>query len=310
MPNSLAVNRFRKLVDDISTLYLTARKVQVEFAWTTGRRIVEEEQNGQMRAQYGTSLIPKLSEALTKKSGPGFSERTLRNMRQLYLLYPIRQVPAELDWTDYVELMPVEDTRTRKRLQQRVIRENLNSAQIRELVQKIRDGKKKPSSKLSPLKRPTDLKLNTFSKSPLKVKLPDNQVLLDCGFFVSWPVSKEDLAGLNVLEQPLYTYAATIDRVIDGDTLLVLIEVGFGIIVRDKLRLRGIDTPELGTPEGDKAKKFLEGILPSGSTIVLKSHKCKTDNYGRFVADVFYKEGTLYLNQQLLDESYAVRAAE
>ena len=117
-----------------------------------------------------------------------------------------------------------------------------------------------------------------------------------------------------------YAYAATIDRVVDGDTLLVLIEVGFGIIVRDRLRLRGIDCPEVDTRKGERAKKFAEGLLPPGTTVILKSHKWKTDNHGRFVADIFYKKGVenanqilkdgSYLNQVLLDKGHAVRMGE
>jgi endonuclease YncB( thermonuclease family) len=154
----------------------------------------------------------------------------------------------------------------------------------------------------------------------LRVKLKDGQVLIDCGFFVSWPVVKEELKSLNLTEEMSYTYAATIDRVIDGDTLLALIEVGFGIIVRDRLRLRGINAPETGTPAGDRAKKFMEKLLPAGATVVIKSHKWKTDAHGRFVADVFCKEGVedardilkdgAYLNQELLDSGHAVRMAE
>ena len=134
------------------------------------------------------------------------------------------------------------------------------------------------------------------------------------------PVKKEELKGLDLSREMSYTYAATVDRVIDGDTLLVIIEAGFRIIVRDRLRLRGIDCPEVGTPEGDRAKRFVEKLLPAGAAIVLKSHKDRTDQHGRFVVDVFYKQGCedpaaiiqdgTYLNQELLDKGYAVRMAE
>ena len=176
------------------------------------------------------------------------------------------------------------------------------------------------SAQLAPLKRPADLKLDTFALSPLRAKLKDGEVLIDCGFFVNWPVKKEGLKGLDLSGERSYTYAATVDRVIDGDTLLVIIEAGFRIIVRDRLRLRGIDCPEVGTPEGDRAKRFVEKLLPAGAAIVLKSHKDRTDQHGRFVVDVFYKQGCedpaaiiqdgTYLNQELLDKGYAVRMAE
>ncbi len=316
MPRVPAVARFHKLIDNISRLYADARRVQLQFALETGRLIVEVEQEGAMRAAYGAELIPKLSKELTEKYGPGFSENTLKKMRQFYLLNPIRPISGELDWSDYVELLPVKDEKTRKKLEQRILKEGLKSIEIRQLVREVRDLPK-PSAKLPSLKRPADLRFHTFCVSPLRVKLKGNEVLIDCGFFVFWPVAKEELKNLNITKEMSYTYAATIERVIDGDTLLVLIEAGFGIIVRDRLRLRGIDCPEVGTPAGDRAKRYVEKLLPVGSTIVLKSHKDRTDIHGRFVVDVFYKTGTgaaeaiipdgAYLNQELLDKGHATR---
>jgi endonuclease YncB( thermonuclease family) len=317
IPGVPAVDRFRKLVDDISRLYMDARRAQVRFAWETGRRIVEEEQDGAMRAAYGSELILRLSNALTGKYGSGFSENVLWKMRQFFLLNPILPMSVELDWSDYVELLPVKDEKTRRRLERRVIKEHLTSAQIRQLVRQIRREPQKEPSTFPPLKRPADLRFHTFSVSPFRGKLKAGQVYIDCGFFVLWPVAKEELKNLNITQEMSYAYAATIERVIDGDTLLVLIEAGFGIIVRDRLRLRGIDCPETGTPAGGRAKRYVEKLLPVGSIIVLKSHKDRTDIHGRFVVDVFYRPGTgaaeaiipggTYLNQILLDKGLAVR---
>jgi endonuclease YncB( thermonuclease family) len=287
-----------------------------------------------MRAQYGTRLIREMSKALSRKHGPGFSKTNLERMRQFYTFHPIAPVAGQLKWTDYVELMPVRDEKTRKRLEARILKEGLKSKDIRRVVRRLNTSQSHKDTEshvtekpLPPLKRPTGLKVNTFSLSPLKVKLKDGDVLIDCGFFVSWPVPKGELKNLDITDAMSYTYSALIDRVVDGDTLLVLIEVGFGIIVRDRLRLRGINCPEVSTPEGVKAKKFVEKLLPVGSTIVLQSHKCATDIYGRFVVDVFFaktpghqdtktpafddasaiiKDGT-YLNQLLLDEGHAER---
>ncbi len=321
MPTTPATNRFQKLIADISRFYLNARKIQLQCAWETGQRLVEEEQNGEMRAEYGASLLARVSEVLTKKYGSGFSVTNLRKMRRFYLLNQKQAVPPELDWTHQAELLPIKDEKTRKRLEQQIIKEDLTSQEVRGLVKKIRQiPNTKTVSKLPPLKRPTDLQLNTFRKSKVRAKLKDGDVLIDCGFVVNWPVSLEELKNVKVTDAPSYTYEAVIDRVIDGDTLLVVIEVGFRIKVYDKLRLRGIDCPELGTPEGERAKRFVAGLLPAGSVIVLKSHKTRTDTYGRFVADVFFKTGEnngdniipdgIYLNQYLLDQGYAVRMKE
>src|SRR3989338_8850107 len=232
-----AVDRFRKLIDDISSLYLDARWVQLQFAWQTGRRIVEEEQDGAMRARYGAGLLLQLSKTLSEKYGAGFSKSNLLKMRRFYLLNQKESVTTQLDWTDYVELLPVKDEKTRQRLERRILKEDLNSSQIRQLVREIRQEPEKEPSTLPPLKRLADLRLDTFSISPLRAKLKDGEVLIDCGFFVNWPVVKEGLKGLDLSGEMSYTYAATIDRVIDGDTLLVIIEAGFRIIVRDRLRL-------------------------------------------------------------------------
>ncbi|OGX09586.1 MAG: hypothetical protein A2Y05_00400 [Omnitrophica WOR_2 bacterium GWA2_53_43] len=220
MPRVPAVDRFRKLVDDISRFVEDARRVQVRFGWETGRRIVEEEQDGAMRAAYGKRLIPEVSKVLTEKYGPGFSENVLRKMRQFYLRNPIQPLAVELDWTDYVDLLPVKDEKTRKRLEQRIIKEDLNSSQIRQLVRKIcREPEKDSAACLSReagptrpagrLKRPADLRFDTFAVSPLRAKLKDGEVLIDCGFFVNWPVAKEELKSLDLSGEMSYTYAAT-----------------------------------------------------------------------------------------------------
>ena len=309
MSKPALIPTFRKLVDDITHLYETARKAQVQFAWETGRRIVEVEQDGAVRAEYGTSLLQQLSDELTRKCGPGFSVSNLRRMRQFYLAQPIQPAPVELNWAQCAELLPVKDAKLRDRLKNRAVKEGLNSKKLRRLVQEATgSGEDKPQKSLPPLKCPTDLLMGTYTKSGRDV---------DCGFFIYYPADKADLAGITISDNPSYTYAATVERVVDGDTLAVTIEVGFGIKLREKLRLRGINCPELGTPEGEKAKKFVGKLLPAGSRIVLKTSKSGTDKYGRFVADIFYKAGCegateiikrgVYLNQQLLDEGYAVR---
>ncbi|OGQ29450.1 MAG: hypothetical protein A3D98_00065, partial [Deltaproteobacteria bacterium RIFCSPHIGHO2_12_FULL_44_21] len=94
---------------------------------------------------------------------------------------------------------------------------------------------------------------------------------------------------------PLYTYKAIVEKVVDGDTLLVRIDLGFDVWVNQRIRFRGINTAELiknGVPSGDasdrgeQAKQFVQEKLKDIEFIVIKTYK--TDMYGRFVADVFY----------------------
>ncbi len=225
-----------------------------------------------------------------------------------------------MTWGQHVELLPVRDKRLRAQIEKQAVKKVLSVRQIRQLVREANQDARLAKA-LPPLARPADLRLNTFRKTDPAIaalrNIPRGQVLVDCGFFVLRPVEEASLEGL-LTDKPAYTYAATVERVIDGDTLLVLIDAGFGSLVHERLRLRGINTPELGTPDGEKAKKYLTKLLPAGSDLVIKSYR--TDDYGRFVADVLYKNGMFdpqqiidsgtYLNQQLLDEGYAVRMSE
>jgi endonuclease YncB( thermonuclease family) len=321
MPTALARSTYQTLLNDISRFYETASRSQVTFAWETGRRIVQVEQKGDIRAEYGVSLIPSLSADLTKKYGTGFSTTNLAEMRRFYLSNANFQPAGKLTWTNQVELSRIKDPKARKALERRALEEGLTKYDLRPLIREVIGTDGKPTKELPPLKRPTNLKLNTFRKADPKIvglwELPRGQVLLDCGFFILHPVPEASLDG-QVVEVPAYTYCAVVERVVDGDTLLVLIDAGFGNVVRERLRLRGMNTPELGTPEGDKAKRYVTGLLPAGSLIVIKTYR--TDDYGRFVVDTFYKTGCNdpeeiiengeYLNQVLLDKGYAVRMAE
>ena len=103
--------------------------------WKVGERIIEEEQNGKKRAQYGEKLIQELSEKLTKDFGRGFTTSNIRYMRLFYLSFPIHHalrdelrkrainqkdnttMPAnlriELSWTHYRLLLAVENSDAR-----------------------------------------------------------------------------------------------------------------------------------------------------------------------------------------------------
>ena len=86
--------------------------------WQVGRLIVEHEQAGQARANYGERLLPKLAERLTAEFGPGFAVQSLRNHRQLYLTLPgdeIRSTPwSELTWSHLRVLMRVANPAARQ----------------------------------------------------------------------------------------------------------------------------------------------------------------------------------------------------
>ncbi|RFC40952.1 MAG: putative nuclease of restriction endonuclease-like (RecB) superfamily, DUF1016 family [Candidatus Nitrotoga sp. CP45] len=89
----------------------------VEAYWLIGRRIVEEEQRGQHKAEYGARLLENLSRELSESFGKGFSYANLRNFRQFYLTYPDQAicytVCSKLSWSHNRLIMRVDDPKAR-----------------------------------------------------------------------------------------------------------------------------------------------------------------------------------------------------
>ncbi|MGP9678380.1 PDDEXK nuclease domain-containing protein [Halomonas sp. AOP27-A1-41] len=86
----------------------------VQSYWEIGRLIIEHEQQGNSRAEYGKQQLQQLSQQLTERLGKGFDVRNLRNMRQFYQNYPKRNaVRTELSWTHYRTLLRVENSQAR-----------------------------------------------------------------------------------------------------------------------------------------------------------------------------------------------------
>ena len=99
MNKLIKTNTYTTLVNDIAEIYNRARKTLVESYWQIGRRIVEQEQQGDGKAEYGAQLLEHLSEDLQHKLGKGFSVRNLRKMRRFYLNNRNRPAPADLTWS-------------------------------------------------------------------------------------------------------------------------------------------------------------------------------------------------------------------
>jgi len=102
------------ITDARNTVYSTANFEMVKAYWNIGKKIVEEEQNGKERAEYGKSVVQALSKHLTVKYGRGFNTSNLWYMRQFYTTFPIlHAVRAELSWTHYRLLLKVENEQAR-----------------------------------------------------------------------------------------------------------------------------------------------------------------------------------------------------
>ena len=102
------------IINTRNTIYKAVNTGILEANWKIGRRIVEEEQAGASRAEYGQRVINDLAEKLSVEFGRGFDARELRRYRQFYLLFPKWDaLRPELTWTHYRTLIRVENDRAR-----------------------------------------------------------------------------------------------------------------------------------------------------------------------------------------------------
>lgn len=111
MNNEISLNVYKNIRETVLTaknkVYSAVNFAMVEAYWSIGKQIADVQGE---RAEYGKQLLKYLSEQLTKEFGAGFNERNLRNMRQFYLTFPIRNtLCAELSWSHYRLLMRIEN---------------------------------------------------------------------------------------------------------------------------------------------------------------------------------------------------------
>ena len=132
-----------KLVEEIKCLILKSRqKISMELNktildtyWLIGKIIVEKEQEGKIKAEYGKAILLSVSKKLTKEIGKGFSRSNLFNMRKFYLTYPkIPDASGILGWSHYCELITIKEEIKRKFYE----KETINSKwSVRELRRQI-----------------------------------------------------------------------------------------------------------------------------------------------------------------------------
>jgi len=103
-----------------------------------------------------------------------------------------------------------------------------------------------------------------------------------------------------------YRYSASLVKVVDGDTLDFMVDLGFNISHKVRVRLYGVNTPELksGSEDAKVAKQFTTLWLAACSDLTVETIKDKSDKYGRFLAKVW--DGDKCLNTDLLVKGLAV----
>ncbi|MBP7710747.1 MAG: hypothetical protein KA100_06750 [Rickettsiales bacterium] len=316
---------------------------KVELAWKIGQSL-NQHLSENAESDYGKQLFKKL------ESDVGISTQVLYKMRSFYQAYPkLPKDDAALNWSHYRVLAGIKKTEERKYLEDLTKQNEWNPHELQaeavkvktSNIAKIRANKAaKPVVKNVKKLLPTRGKLFSY---PLIKLQADSKTYVDCGFgiFREWEeglsgellgqlekskqivdVSKKDknysLKKSQLGSKKINVYKAFVTRVVDGDTLHVVLDLGFKIMHQEILRLKGIDAPEIGTQAGKKSARRLSKILKNVPFVIVKSFR--TDIYGRFVADVFLAgqgaansdpqqvadEG-IYLNQLLLDLGAAER---
>jgi micrococcal nuclease len=110
----------------------------------------------------------------------------------------------------------------------------------------------------------------------------------------------------------MYEYKATVKRVIDGDSLVLDIDLGFYMFMNEtKIRLYGLDTPEMNSEDpllrlqAVLATRYLYDNLPVGSKVTIKTILDKREKYGRLLATIITQDG-FNLNDGLLENKLAI----
>lgn len=143
--SSLATNKqeYAQLIDNISSLLAQARQkayssvnqILIQTYWEIGKRIVEYEQKGKEKAEYGSQLLVDLSHDLNLRYGDGFSKSNIYSMRLFYISHQkFQTLSGKLSWSHYVELLKVKDELARSFYEKQCIKETWS---IRELKRQI-----------------------------------------------------------------------------------------------------------------------------------------------------------------------------
>ncbi len=292
---------------------------KVRKAWEIGKLIDEHVLQHKERADYGKQVLARLAKDL------GTSQTELSFMLQFARAYPIYSASNKLTWSHYRELLSIEDPKERKRIEEEAVKGNWRHKRLREEIRKQQAAKKSPGE---PAGVPPEARLwaqpgqvSTYRIVKAIAGEYKGRLVLDLGFSNYYKpgkklkfqdrdivtVEKGKLKKIKAGGETLFTYKAEVFQVIDGDTFYTVISLGFGFNTVQKLRLRGLDAPEIESAEGKEASEFVAKAFAQASNRVLIK-TVKSDKYDRYLADVWV--GETYLNQELIDKGLAVRVTE
>lgn len=308
---------------------------RVRTYWETGHEIDEHILRHE-RARHGKEVILRLAKDL--KVDDSLLERCVRFAR----MYPSLRKSAgwrNFSWSHYRQFITVADDQKRLRLENAAAKGSWSTDELASRIKEVNgQSKNAPPPERSPdplqLLVPLRGELYTYRlvERPNLSPGADSRLLVDLGFGIFHEVEKRLLSAFSkdqIVESipredayrfsksarsagDLFTYAAFIEKVIDGDTVKVRFDLGFNVLTRQTLRLRGLDCPEVGTSAGDEARNFVRSRLKESQRIIVRSSR--SDKYDRYLADIFIPVGDepdeatdINLNNLLLETGRAER---
>ena len=296
---------------------------EIDRAWLltyheTGRLINEHILRNKDRADYGAKVFTRLAE------DTGTNKRTLEQCAQFQRYFPIASGRSQLGWAHYRLLCQVDNEAQRQTLMAETIKRHWTSTELETRVRALNAIDVTPDSDsfgVSPA--PKLLTPKRGKVGVCKVIAVDGGLVVDLGFasYLDLPGDTERNAGDFVkfaaaghltpspaaTKADLFTYHAAVLKVVDGDTLWVKIYLRPGQWVKHKLRLRDLDCPEMSTPEGKAANRFVDALVAGATAMTVCT--TKPDKYDRYLADVFLTTGDgeeVFLNNALLTSGHAV----
>ena len=304
---------------------IVAGRQSIEDAWVrtyheTGRLIAAHLLLHEDRADYGAKVFARLSKET------GISGRTLHECVQFHRCFPIVRPGAQLAWNQYRLLCQVADPASRTALAAEATKQAWTKNELESRVRALNAEPEFAPAGSNNAAVKTVIKLMKPRRGTpglYRVVTRDGGLAVDVGFKLYLPLSPVHARGIAVgaivrwdegqflvadeaQASDLFAYSATVRRAIDGDTLLVTIALPH-YVMDEKLRLRGLDCPEMDTPEGKAAKRFVDTLLLDATEVTIATSK--VDKYDRYLADVHITrpDGEIvFLNNALLKAVHAV----
>lgn len=324
---------------------------QVQAAIDAGRQRVERETlrtywevGGILRgrldqgdAAYGKGLVSRLAEDL------GIGGSLLYDAVALRRRFPNFHTCGNLTWSQCRKLVHVNDSDAMHYYALAAVDESWNTAELSAAISRDEFGRLSPEPRdavgpesgiQSPASDSITLQARRGDLFVHRIAEKHGKRVLDLGFRAFHPLVADEASSFDVgdlvrsvrdrrsrsgfryedhdARRRVFAFRARVSRLIDGDTLWATVDCGFDTWIDLKLRLRGIDTPELGSSSGVTALSFVRDQLADSRIVVTTT---KVDLYDRYLTDIYYLKGEppwdrvaadgLFLNRQLVESGHA-----